>query len=342
MRNPNPDKYAPLPDFFEERGRKWFKTRWTGAEISARHLPSPRVKLLVKKAAKEAEQRARREGRAHAERAKLAAAGVRSGEPVIRRRSADEEGSRDWFAETACGAGLTPAQVEDIQPPGYLAEYLARQRHDEIMAWLVHLFSNHPITKLLNADGRIIDLPSFKWRSDGFEFDIPTGRASWIEAVDGHQIVYSGRVLIDTAALDRLHDAPAEDAQADPPEAEPPAPRDQPSPADVEAQPETADDEESDSEEAGGVDQEPQPILEALPPEDTEISSEDRREARKQETANKYKRWYEFAQEIRIEGKWTRPSDIARAIEKKEVDVKGASDRNIRRRLDENYPGWAN
>ena len=72
-------------------------------------------------------------------------------------------------------------------------------------------------------------------------------------------------------------------------------------------------------------------------------SEESRREKGKQETREKYKRWYDQAQEIKKEGKWTRPTDIAAAIAKREKDVKakGTNAANIRRRLDEHYRGWA-
>ena len=62
-----------------------------------------------------------------------------------------------------------------------------------------------------------------------------------------------------------------------------------------------------------------------------------------QETKQKYKRWYDLAQEIKKEGKWTRPSEIARAIAKREKGSgeRGVNAANIRRRLDKHYPRWA-
>ncbi len=68
-----------------------------------------------------------------------------------------------------------------------------------------------------------------------------------------------------------------------------------------------------------------------------------RREEGKRKTRVKYQRWYDCAQEIRSEGKWTRPTEIAAVIAKREKDSKetGVNAKNIRRRLDQYHPGWA-
>ena len=68
-----------------------------------------------------------------------------------------------------------------------------------------------------------------------------------------------------------------------------------------------------------------------------------RREKRARETQEKYKGWYSMAQEILSEDKWTRPTDIASAIakRKKSSTERGVNTANIKRRLDEHYPGWA-
>jgi hypothetical protein len=76
---------------------------------------------------------------------------------------------------------------------------------------------------------------------------------------------------------------------------------------------------------------------------------EGRRDKRKRETKEKYQRWYNHAQEIKDEGRWTRSTDIANAIAKREtkrlkgkgVNDKGINATNIKRRLDEHYPGWS-
>ncbi len=75
----------------------------------------------------------------------------------------------------------------------------------------------------------------------------------------------------------------------------------------------------------------------------TAIGAETRREKRARETQEKYRRWYDLAQEIKGEGKWTRPTDIAGAIAKREKGSteRGVNAKNIRRRLDKHYPRWA-
>ena len=69
----------------------------------------------------------------------------------------------------------------------------------------------------------------------------------------------------------------------------------------------------------------------------------------KPETEEKYQHWYNLAQEIKKEGQWTRPTEIAKAIAKREikrlkgkgVSLRGINANNIRRRLDENFRGWS-
>ena len=66
-------------------------------------------------------------------------------------------------------------------------------------------------------------------------------------------------------------------------------------------------------------------------------SRESRREKGQQKTREKSKGWYDQAQGIKSEGEWTRPTDIAKMIAKREKNVTA---KNIKRRLDEHYPGW--
>ena len=76
---------------------------------------------------------------------------------------------------------------------------------------------------------------------------------------------------------------------------------------------------------------------------------ETRREERKRKTEEKYQRWHTLALEIRKEDKSAGPTDIARRVEKRElkrlkqegVKEKGVNAANIKRRLDEFYPGWS-
>ena len=80
----------------------------------------------------------------------------------------------------------------------------------------------------------------------------------------------------------------------------------------------------------------------AGPQSDTETPDTLRKkQARK--TKEKYARWYDLAQEIKEGGKWTRPTEIAAVIAKREKNSmeRGANTANIRRRLDYHYPGWA-
>ena len=65
---------------------------------------------------------------------------------------------------------------------------------------------------------------------------------------------------------------------------------------------------------------------------------ETRKEKRARETQEKYARWYSRSHDVRREGKWKRPTDIARAVAKREEN---ANADNVKRRLDEFFPGWA-
>ena len=85
----------------------------------------------------------------------------------------------------------------------------------------------------------------------------------------------------------------------------------------------------------------PSPTDEDSQPDDE--ASESRREKQAQKTNKKHKRWYDLAQEIMAEGKKIHPTVIAREIAKRERGSKerGVNAKNIKRRLDEHYPGWA-
>ena len=65
---------------------------------------------------------------------------------------------------------------------------------------------------------------------------------------------------------------------------------------------------------------------------------ETRKEKRARETQEKYERWHSTAREIRREGKWVRPTDIASAVAKREENATAG---NVKRRLDEHFSGWA-
>ena len=72
-------------------------------------------------------------------------------------------------------------------------------------------------------------------------------------------------------------------------------------------------------------------------------ASESLREKQARKTIKKHKRWYDLAQEIMAEDKKIHPTVIAREIAKRErgSTERGVNAKNIRRRLDEHYPGWA-
>ena len=69
----------------------------------------------------------------------------------------------------------------------------------------------------------------------------------------------------------------------------------------------------------------------------------------KPKTEEKYQRWYDEAKGIKKKGQWTRPTEIAKVIAKREikrlkkkgVSLRGINATNIRRRLDDNFPGWS-
>lgn len=87
----------------------------------------------------------------------------------------------------------------------------------------------------------------------------------------------------------------------------------------------------------------PQPAAPAEGPQSDAETPETQREKRTRETKEKYKRWNDLAQKIKGEGRWTRPTEIASAIAKREKGStkRGVNALNIRRRLDKAYPGWA-
>ena len=58
-------------------------------------------------------------------------------------------------------------------------------------------------------------------------------------------------------------------------------------------------------------------------------------------TLEKYESWRSRARAIKVDDKSKGPMDIARQIAKENHGVKGASAANVKRRLDENFPGWA-
>ncbi len=84
---------------------------------------------------------------------------------------------------------------------------------------------------------------------------------------------------------------------------------------------------------------------EEVEPED----QESRREKKNRETKRKHQHWFNVALEIKAEGKFTHPGDIASEVAKREharmkkkgTKEKGVNGPNIHRRLNDLYSGWA-
>ena len=70
---------------------------------------------------------------------------------------------------------------------------------------------------------------------------------------------------------------------------------------------------------------------------------ETRREKQARETKEKYERWYTTSQEIKADNKPRKPIELAKAVEKQERkgDHPKANAETIKRRLNEDHPGWA-
>jgi len=81
-------------------------------------------------------------------------------------------------------------------------------------------------------------------------------------------------------------------------------------------------------------------------PPDSEQAQPSRRDQRKAKTKAKYERWYQTARKFKSERKDDeplRPIEIAKMVAKKEKAATNteANPETIKRRLNENYQGWA-
>ena len=81
-------------------------------------------------------------------------------------------------------------------------------------------------------------------------------------------------------------------------------------------------------------------------PRDSEQAQPSRRDQRKAKTKAKYERWYQTARKFKSERKDDeplRPIEIAKMVAKKEKAATNteANPETIKRRLNENYQGWA-
>ena len=71
------------------------------------------------------------------------------------------------------------------------------------------------------------------------------------------------------------------------------------------------------------------------------LTTESRREKQTRETAKKHQRWYDLAQQFKNERPRPSRSEIIARIVSAEKGVKGATAGTIRRRLDNDHPGWS-
>ncbi len=219
--------------------------------------------------------------------------------------------------------------MNDFVPRGYLTlekalEHFGRLKHAD--KWEAEkasskrefqrlLFAADLSAEVLTDDGILHSLRSSIWGSVEAERIFETGRASISVGDIYFPDTMHGPVFIKQSSIDALFDDDSDD-------------------------PSQSSDSQHESQEGAET-----PQLDAETPDTPEIPEipEIRKEKRARETQEKYKRWYNLAQEIKKEPNKTHPTEIASAIAKRE---KGSTERgvnalNIRRRLDQHYPGWA-
>lgn len=219
MLNPDPEKFAALPEAFNALGRNRFDEKWTGAELTARTLPLPKDTFrALKNAGKDADiarARARqeldRERCAKVEKAKKAASGVGGGVRISRlprsRPPTPEEVAQEQLAEVARLAHLEPDIVKAARnQSSYRREYKARARRDEVENELRKLLHGKhiPATLLDNHDGKLVNIPPEHWLADKFTVDFASGQAEWADLEGAQRTTYQGIILIDRHDFDRM------------------------------------------------------------------------------------------------------------------------------------------
>ena len=215
MLNPDPEKYAALPEAFNALGHKRCGKKWTGAELAARSLPPPKVTFRALDDAKIARARAyqelEHERRTKVEKAKKAAAGVSSGVSITRRRRrrplTPEALEQEQLVEIARYAQLDPEIVTAASNQNaYRREYRARSRRDKTENELRKLLHGKhvPATLLNNYDGKLVDIPPAHWLSEKFTVDFTSGHAEWADLEGVQRTTYQGIILIDRRDFDRM------------------------------------------------------------------------------------------------------------------------------------------
>ena len=217
MLNPDPEKFATLPEAFNTLGHSRFGKQWTGAELAAKNLPPPNDTFHALKAAEIVRDRAHQERdlerRTKADRARKAAAGVRGGVRLSRRPRSGQPTpdtlERERLVEVARYAHLEPeiALVANNQN-AYRKEYRARSRRDETESELRKLLHGKdiPATLLNNHDGKLVDIPPAYWLSEKFHVDFTSGQADWANLDEDQP--YKGSILIDRRKFDRVVTGP--------------------------------------------------------------------------------------------------------------------------------------
>ena len=213
MLNPDPEKFAALPEAFNTLGRTRFGERWTGTELAARNLPPPKDAFRALKDADIARARAHqeldRERRAKVEKAKKAASGgvVRISRRPRSRPPTPEALEQEQLVEIARHAHLEPEIVKAASnQSSYRKEYQARARRDKVENEFRNLLHGKriPATLLNNHDGRLVDIPPTYWLANKFTIDFASGQAGWADLGEGRRVTYQGVVLIDRLEFDRV------------------------------------------------------------------------------------------------------------------------------------------
>ncbi len=215
MLNPDPKKFTDLPEAFNALGQNRFGDKWTGAELTARNLPSPKDTFRALEDAENVRARTHQEldhgRRTKVEKAKEAAVGVGGGVRITHRPRGGPPTSKaleqEQLVEVARHAHLDPEIAKAASNQiAYRKKCQARTRRDKTENELRKLLHGKhvPATLLNNHDGKLIDIPPPHWLADKFTVDFATGRAGWTN-LDGEQrVTYQGIILIDRRDFDRL------------------------------------------------------------------------------------------------------------------------------------------
>ncbi len=192
MLNPDPEKFATLPEAFNTLGRNRFGEKWTGAELAARNLPPPKDTFRALEDADLARARAHqeldRERRAKVEKAKKAGTGIGGGVRISHRPRGRpptaEVLEQEQLVEVARYTHLDPEIVKAASKQyAYRKEYRARTRRDKTENELRKLLHGKhiPATLLNNHDGKLVEIPPARWLADKFTVNFASGQAEWAD-----------------------------------------------------------------------------------------------------------------------------------------------------------------